>query len=583
VQLWETRADGSKTQQVTHSTSDLIDLKRSSDPDEFIVQLTPDRAALRKAEVDEYRNGILYDDHILGGFPLTRTLPFIDRLRSVRRADNGEWVVPGWSGRVSAVFDVPHRKLRTTADAMPTPFTASERGSKRVTITALSPVPQDDPLDYVGQYTLQLETKAEGSPVQKCEIAACLAHRITVIGWSPNTEEIYYLADSLQGPLSSQYPGGAAIFAWNPGGNSVRLIHDSGKQGLWGRLYTLDTRSSLSIEPSPIVGREIVVAFAGADQPPRLEAINLATGASRILFDPNAQLRSLTQGRAMLHTWESSLGYSGRGIMVLPEDYRPAEKYPVVITTYGCGNGFLRGGSADNAPEYVLAHEGFVAVCVDVRYGEIVAREPDHLQLYPIICDLIAGLIADLTKDGKVDPTRVGLSGQSFGANVGTYCISHSNSIAAAAFRHGSAFESARRELFDTAAWMHGPNGFYGYMHMPAPDNDPTGRWDEMSVSRRARQINTSTLIEADGNEYVGALPLWSAMRKEGKAIEMQVLPDDTHLLVQPIHTLVNFERQIDWFKFWLKHEEDMTPSKRSQYERWSRLRELARRSPPHP
>jgi dipeptidyl aminopeptidase/acylaminoacyl peptidase len=188
-----------------------------------------------------------------------------------------------------------------------------------------------------------------------------------------------------------------------------------------------------------------------------------------------------------------------------------------------------------------------------------------------------------MTKDGKVDPTRVGLSGQSFGANVGTFCISHSNSIAAAAFRHGSAFERARWELFDTAAWMHGPNGFYGYMHMPDPHNDPTGRWDEMSVSRRARQINTPTLIEADGNEYVGALPLWSAMRREGKAIEMQVLPDDTHLLVQPIHTLVNFERQIDWFKFWLKHEEDMTPSKRTQYERWTRLGELARRSAPQP
>src|SRR5882672_338611 len=84
VQLWETRADGNMARQVTHSASDLIDLKRSSDPDEFIVQLAPDRAALRKAEEDENRSGILYDDHIIGGFPLTRTLPVIDRLRSVR-------------------------------------------------------------------------------------------------------------------------------------------------------------------------------------------------------------------------------------------------------------------------------------------------------------------------------------------------------------------------------------------------------------------------------------------------------------------------------------------------------------------
>ncbi len=111
VQLWQTRSDGTKTRQLTHSKSDLIDLKKSSDPDKFIVQLAPDRSALRRAEEEEYRNGILYDDHIIGGFPLTRTLPVIDRWRSVRSSDNGEYVPPGWTGRTTGVFDVRLRKL----------------------------------------------------------------------------------------------------------------------------------------------------------------------------------------------------------------------------------------------------------------------------------------------------------------------------------------------------------------------------------------------------------------------------------------------------------------------------------------
>jgi hypothetical protein len=59
VQLWETRSDGRVTRQVTHSAADLIDLERSSNPDEFIVDLAPDRAALRKAEEAEYRRGML--------------------------------------------------------------------------------------------------------------------------------------------------------------------------------------------------------------------------------------------------------------------------------------------------------------------------------------------------------------------------------------------------------------------------------------------------------------------------------------------------------------------------------------------
>ena len=587
MQLWETRSDGSTSRQVTHSSSDLIDLERSSDPDKFIVQLAPDRAALKKAEDDEYRSGILYDDHIIGGFPLTRTLPFIDRWRSMREPDNGgQSEPPGWSEPTSAVFDAHLRKLEKAVTIIPKPFNASERGTNRVTVVALSPMPKDPydwvgPRDYAGQHTLQLEPKTKGGPIQKCELVECIANRITVIGWSPDGGEIYYLADSLQGPLDGRIPAGATIYAWNPLGNVVRLIHDSGKEGLWGRLYTLESSGELSIEPSPLASRDVVVAFSGADQPPRLEAINLDTGVSRVLFDPNIELRSLTHGRAVWRTWETSIGYSGRGIMVLPDDFRAGEKYPAVITTYGCGRGFLRGGGGDNAPEFVLAHEGFIAICVDVRVREILARETDLSRIYPIFCGIISGLIADQTRDGTLDPGRVGLTGQSLGANAGAYCISHSNEFAAAAFRHGSVIERLRWELFRTSAWARGPNSLYARMHMPDPRNDPTGRWDEMSVARRAREINTPTLIQANDTEYLGALPLWDAMNEEDKAIEMHVFPEEAHMLVQPVHRLVNFERQLDWFKYWLKHEEDITPSKRDQYDRWNHLRELTRNPQP--
>ncbi len=580
VQLWETSSDGRMTRQVTHSKSDLIDLKRSSDPDKFIVQLAPDRAVLRKAEEDEDRGGILYDDRIVGSFPLTKTLPIIDRWRNIKVSDSGEWLPPGWTGRTSAVFDVHLRTLRSAPEAIPTAFDASATGPNRVSVIALNPMPKD-PYYYGGKFTLQLESKTEEERVLKCEIAECIANRIAVIGWSSNGAEIYYLADSLGGPLGSGLPGGAAIYAWNPRDNVVRLIHDSGRDGLWGRQYNLDAAAGLSLEPSPIAGREFVVAFSGADQPPLLEAINLDTGVRRILFDPNAELRSLTRGRAIWHTWETPIGYSGRGIVVLPDDYRSGEKYPAVINTYSCEDGLLRGGGGDGAPEFVLAHEGFIGICVDVRVREIMARETDLTRIYPIFCDIVSGLIADLTKDGKLDPTRVGLTGQSLGANAGAYCISHSSAIAAAAFRHPSAIERAKWDLFDTDARIRGPNGFYAEMHLPDPRNDPTGRWDEMSVARRAREINTPTLIQINDTEYLAALPLWSAMREEGKAIEMHVFPKDAHRLIQPIHMLVNAERQLDWFKFWLKHEEDLAQSKHDQYDRWHRLREAARNSSP--
>jgi hypothetical protein len=196
VQLWQTRADGTMTRQLTHSESDLIDLKRSSDPDKFIIQLAPARTVLRKAEEDEYRNGILYDDHIIGGFPLTRTLPVIDRWRSVRRADNGEYVPPGWSGRTTGAFDVRLGKVITAAADVPGAYEPSSASdSSRVTVVPLSPIPKTA-YEYAGQYTLQLEPRTGAGSILRCEISECIANRISIIGWSATGLEIYYLADS---------------------------------------------------------------------------------------------------------------------------------------------------------------------------------------------------------------------------------------------------------------------------------------------------------------------------------------------------------------------------------------------------
>lgn len=574
VQLWETASNGTMTQQLTHSKSDLIGLAASADPNELIVTLAPDRDRLNKAEEDEDRHGILYDDHIIGGQPLSETAPVIDRWRNLRYTGCGEWVPPGWNGTTTAIFDIRHLKLMTEPGSAAKASTdpGSENKNYRVTAVPTGQPSIRGPQYYPGQYTLQLESKTKAAPVVKCTSAECLANRITILGRSADGSEIYYVADSGSGNLGDRLPGRTAIFAWNPGRNSVRVIHESN-----GRLYNLLGPSGMSMVPAPIIDQQITVAFSGPDQPPLLEAINLADGAVRVLFDPNAELRALTQGRAAWHTWPTTSEYPGRGVFVLPDDYQPGRRYPAVITTYGCGGGFLRGGSGDNVPEFVAARHGLVAICVDFTVRKMLADGNDGLHIYSTMCDIVSALIADQTEAGLIDSTRIGLSGQSFGSDFGTHCILHPGEFAAAAFRHGSAIERVRWDLFDTQASRRDPvNGAYAIMGMPDPRNDPTGKWDAISVVRRARDINTPTLFEADDTEYLATLPLWSAMHEEGKPVEMRVFPKETHLLRQPIHQWVNYEQQLDWFRFWLKHEEDPDPAKREQYSRWNRLRELS-------
>jgi hypothetical protein len=44
----------------------------------------------------------------------------------------------------------------------------------------------------------------------------------------------------------------------------------------------------------------------------------------------------------------------------------------------------------------------------------------------------------------------------------------------------------------------------------------------------------------------------------------------------QPKHRLEIYERNVDWFLFWLKDEEDPDPAKSDQFARWRKLKEDA-------
>lgn len=569
VQLWKSRIDGKTTRQLTHSPRDILGLEASENMNKLRLKLAPNRQMLRKAENRENLEGVLYDDHVLGGNLITETFPFIDRWRNVRHTDDDDYVPPGWDGMKSAIFDI--RRGTLTMEMPTAPLAASTPLGDTKTLSA-HPVPVDkmtaDPYEYPGQYALEVTSRSAESAL-RCDLPECKANQITVIGWSHDEEEVYYLAESLGGRLGNQPPGQVALYAWSLHRNSVRLIYKGG-----GRLYNLDEDGILKITSSPMRGHDAVFIASDADEPPRVQSIDLQSGKVRVLFDPNSDLRSLARGRAIWYTWPTTSGYPGRGVRYVPKNLEQGRRYPLLITSYSCGNGFLRGGGGDNVPEQVAVQLGFVVVCVDVPVREIMTREKDYSRILPVLCSLIDGLIDDQVASGIVDGARVGLSGNSLGANAGNYCLAHPNRIAAAAFRNGSILERARWDLFDTANWRRDPvNGPYALFHMPDPRDDTTGRWDEMSVVNKAARINTPLLLQVSDTEYLGTLPLWSALHQEHKAVEMYVFPRETHRLIQPAHQLMNFERQIDWFRFWLKNEKDDDPAKSSQYARWTAIK----------
>ncbi len=53
------------------------------------------------------------------------------------------------------------------------------------------------------------------------------------------------------------------------------------------------------------------------------------------------------------------------------------------------------------------------------------------------------------------------------------------------------------------------------------------------------------------------------------------MLQAGTHVMTNPTQRLASETSNVDWFRFWLKGEEDPDPAKAEQYKRWRGLRTL--------
>ena len=62
-----------------------------------------------------------------------------------------------------------------------------------------------------------------------------------------------------------------------------------------------------------------------------------------------------------------------------------------------------------------------------------------------------------------------------------------------------------------------------------------------------------------------------------GKPVELYVYPNELHVRNQPRHRFEIYERNLDWFAFWLKDEERSGVKKSEQYVRWKMRKQDSR------
>lgn len=361
----------------------------------------------------------------------------------------------------------------------------------------------------------------------------------------------------------------------NGDGHSLRLMAGSSADGSSRAIFvspSSDYFSEFSMDRS---SEHIVCLRERNTSPPEIVLIDRASECMRVLVNLNPEFGGFTLSPASRMEGINSFGDAWFAYLVKPVDYTPGKKYPLIVTTYRCGDYFLRGASGDESPIQGYAAQGFAALCFDVGRTKGVTPGDFRTKLldWSSPTASIEMAVRQLIQSGLVDPERVGITGFSHGEEIVGYAVTHSLVFHAAvgAAGYDPSFFYIGGNLWQKMFERWGLGGW--------PEGAAKERWQEISLSLRADRVTVPILENASDSEYISYLPRVIALRELGKPVELRIYPGERHVRNQPKHKHEIYVRSLDWFRFWLNGDEDVSPEKAEQVNRWKKMREQDKRT----
>ena len=519
ITLWRSRIDGSGFREIVAGDGD-IETFAILPEGALVPREGPRRAAIARAEEAERETGILANGHVDLAGPLFRGSLVNGRAATQRFTED-------WFERRSLLADAP-RALRAYG---------LDTGTMRLA---------DD------------DEKASLAPASDAPptgaLLAALEARDVCLG---------------AGSCSDDAPRLSASIRLKDGRTLVTLRDRAYRQTLY--LLQADGNALVPLLASPglLAGSRddrtpcaptnaaIFCVEATPATPPRLVRIDF-DGKMRIIDTPN-DFPDSDGLLAETIAWQVG-GSRASGVLIRP---KIPGRLPLFITYYRCP-GFVRGGLGDEYPFHALAAHGIASLCINVQpRGETVR------QRYEIGLKTIEAAVTDLDRSGLIDRARVGMGGLSFGSEVTMWALSHSRLLKAAAI--------ASVHVTPSYYWFNARPGrenfaenLKRYWKLGPPDEDGAA-WRQMSSSADLGAIGAPILMQLPENEMRQSIELVSKLAT-ARMGELHAFPLAPHIKVEPRQKLAVYQRNLDWFRYWLKDEIDPDPAKSAQYERWRLL-----------
>ncbi|MEJ1961268.1 MAG: prolyl oligopeptidase family serine peptidase [Gammaproteobacteria bacterium] len=284
---------------------------------------------------------------------------------------------------------------------------------------------------------------------------------------------------------------------------------------------------------------------------------------------------------ARMLTWQSKDGVTVSGWLLEPAEARSdAHPWPLVTFVHGgpsspaldefAGQFIDYGGGIWPHPLEVLAMNGMAVFIPNYRgtatFGDRFDK-PESLAGEPAD-DIVTG-IERLLAEGVADSSHLAISGFSHGAWLAPLVMTRFPRFQAA-----SVAEAAQNQIVNyylVSGWVDWnvidvQTGF-------SPYENPQLYLDQ-SPDLHFQGLNTAILFEAGvRNNAIGMMGSPKAAMHAGMPTEFVIYPKSAHGIPLPRLQRESAERNLDWFRFWLKDEEDPDSTKAEQYSRWRAMR----------
>lgn len=544
TQVWIARADGSGSQALTSSGSDVEAFLLLPDGTNLVFSTRPALTQARAAIDVEGRTGFHYDERyspVLSNRPIPKEgLPY-----SYTALDLASGTTRPATAIERAALDAPSPRTPRTDAASP----AASPDAWLSTMGSAELIPVARPAARA----------SDGRPTH-CLAQSC-ANAIGPVWKTADGKTVRFLhREGWANNLTS-------VHEWNLASGRVRRLYQT-------KDYLADCQP---------LGDDLLCAREQSLVPRHLARLDLRRSRAVTVFDPNPEFARLALGKVERVFSRNALGFQSFADLVYPVGYQPGRSYPTIVVQY-ISRGFLRGGTGDEFPVQLYANAGYAVLSVNrpVSVGldgtaksadEVNAKNlVDFAERRSILSSVEVALNA-LIQRGIVDRNRIGITGLSDGSSTVQFAALHSKLFAA------GAVASCCSDPMQDAVF--GPNtaAMLNRIGWPRLIDDAPAFWSQISIARNARKMRFPLLLNSPDDEYLSTLQGYTALRQAGSPVDMFVFPDEHHIKWQPAHRLAVYERSLDWFNFWLKRELPPSGRRLAEARYWQTLRDPQPRS----